>query len=109
MCSYWNSSRDPGRGLTRLVRTGVAIGSIGAVVGRPAVKANRTDWRGAANEPRRSTPDPRSPMTHPRFTNALTKQEWLRLSGFGGAVAGLHLAGWGLFIYYPGRCPAVAG
>jgi high-affinity nickel-transport protein len=48
-------------------------------------------------------------MTRPRFTKALSKQEWLRLSGFGGAVAALHIAGWGLFIYYSGRYPALAG
>src|ERR1700726_2788897 len=48
-------------------------------------------------------------MPRPRFTNALSKQEWLRLSGFGSAVAALHLAGWGLFIYYSGRYPALAG
>ena len=48
-------------------------------------------------------------MPRPGFTNALSKQEWLRLSGFGSAVAALHLAGWGLFIYYSGRYPALAG
>jgi nickel/cobalt transporter (NiCoT) family protein len=34
---------------------------------------------------------------------------WLRLSGFGGAVALLHLAGWGLFAYYAGSNPALVG
>ena len=33
----------------------------------------------------------------------------MRLSGFGGAVAALHVAGWGLFVYYSGRYPALAG
>lgn len=44
-----------------------------------------------------------------RWTRALTRAEWLRLSGFGGAVALLHLLGWGLFIYYSRRHPALAG
>jgi nickel/cobalt transporter (NiCoT) family protein len=48
-------------------------------------------------------------MTRPSFTRKLSRQEWLRLSGFGGAVAALHLAGWGLFLGYSGRYPALAG
>ncbi len=39
----------------------------------------------------------------------LTRAEWLRLSGFGGAVALLHLAGWGLFLWYARSNPALAG
>src|SRR5258708_33362614 len=34
---------------------------------------------------------------------------WLRLSGFAGAVALLHVLGWGLFVYYSGSNPALAG
>jgi high-affinity nickel-transport protein len=48
-------------------------------------------------------------MTRPRFTRTLSRQEWWRLSGFGAAVAALHIAGWGLFVYYSGRYPAMAG
>jgi high-affinity nickel-transport protein len=48
-------------------------------------------------------------MTRPRFTRSLSRQEWWRLSGFGAAVAALHIAGWGLFVYYSGRYPALAG
>jgi high-affinity nickel-transport protein len=44
-----------------------------------------------------------------RWTAVLTRAEWLRLSGFGGAVAALHLLGWGLFVYYSRRNPALAG
>jgi high-affinity nickel-transport protein len=33
----------------------------------------------------------------------------VRLSGFGAAVAALHLVGWGLFIYYSRANPALAG
>jgi high-affinity nickel-transport protein len=44
-----------------------------------------------------------------RWTRALTRPEWLRLSGFGGAVALLHLLGWDLFTYYSRRNPARAG
>jgi nickel/cobalt transporter (NiCoT) family protein len=44
-----------------------------------------------------------------RWTSVLTRAEWLRLSGFGGAVAFLHVAGWGLFLYYSRHNPALAG
>ena len=39
----------------------------------------------------------------------LTRPEWYRLSGFAGAVAALHLAGWGLFVHYSRSYPALAG
>jgi high-affinity nickel-transport protein len=44
-----------------------------------------------------------------RWTNVLTRGEWLRLSGFAGAVVFLHLLGWGLFLYYARTNPALAG
>jgi len=44
-----------------------------------------------------------------RWTKALTRAEWLRLSGFGAAIALLHVAGWGLFLYYVDCSPALAG
>jgi len=44
-----------------------------------------------------------------RWTKALTRGEWLRLSGFGGAILVLHLLGWGLFLYYSRDHPALAG
>jgi nickel/cobalt transporter (NiCoT) family protein len=44
-----------------------------------------------------------------RWTKALTRAEWIRLSGFGGAVLFLHLVGWGLFLYYARHNPALAG
>ncbi len=44
-----------------------------------------------------------------RWTSVLTGAEWLRLSGFGAAVAFLHAAGWGLFLYYSRSNPALAG
>ncbi len=34
------------------------------------------------------------------WTRSVTRAEWLRLSGFGAAVAALHVVGWGLFLYY---------
>jgi high-affinity nickel-transport protein len=34
---------------------------------------------------------------------------WLRLTGFAGAVALLHVLGWGLFAYYSASNPALAG
>src|SRR4051794_27171176 len=44
-----------------------------------------------------------------RWKHALTRSEWLRLSGFGGAILLLHALGWGLFAYYSRRNPALAG
>ena len=44
-----------------------------------------------------------------RWTRALTRAEWIRLSGFGSAVLFLHLLGWGLFLYYARDNPALAG
>jgi len=44
-----------------------------------------------------------------RWTHALTRVEWLRLSGFGGGVLLLHVAGWGLFLYFSRGNPALAG
>src|SRR5580765_4087356 len=44
-----------------------------------------------------------------RWASVLTKAEWLRLSAFGSAIAFLHIAGWGLFLYYSRHNPALAG
>ncbi|MGN6797208.1 MAG: HoxN/HupN/NixA family nickel/cobalt transporter [Gaiellaceae bacterium] len=44
-----------------------------------------------------------------RSIPALSRAEWLRLSGFGGAVAFLHIAGWGLFLFFARSNPALAG
>jgi high-affinity nickel-transport protein len=44
-----------------------------------------------------------------RWACTLDRVEWLRLSGFAGAVAALHVAGWGLFVYYSRGHPALAG
>jgi high-affinity nickel-transport protein len=44
-----------------------------------------------------------------RSLRTLDRAEWLRLSGFGGAVALLHVAGWGLFAWYSHTNPALAG
>ena len=43
------------------------------------------------------------------WTKVLSRAEWLRLSGFGGVIAFLHIAGWGLFVYYSRHNPALAG
>jgi high-affinity nickel-transport protein len=44
-----------------------------------------------------------------RWTKLLTRAEWFRLAGFGGAVLFLHLLGWGLFLYFARHNPALAG
>ncbi|MGA9855592.1 MAG: HoxN/HupN/NixA family nickel/cobalt transporter [Gammaproteobacteria bacterium] len=38
-----------------------------------------------------------------------TLREWWRLTGLYGFVAALHLLGWGLFLYYAARYPALVG
>ncbi|MEP6634812.1 MAG: hypothetical protein ABJA62_11450, partial [Luteimonas sp.] len=38
-----------------------------------------------------------------------TREEWLRLSGFYGFIAFLHAFGWGAFVYYSARYPALLG
>jgi high-affinity nickel-transport protein len=49
------------------------------------------------------------PSHRRRWTQALSRAEWFRLSGFAGAVALLHIAGWGLFLYYSRHNVALAG
>jgi nickel/cobalt transporter (NiCoT) family protein len=44
-----------------------------------------------------------------RLRGALTRGEWRRLGGFGAAVLALHVAGWGLFVYYSRHHVALAG
>ncbi len=44
-----------------------------------------------------------------RSIPALSRAEWLRLSGFGGVVALLHIFGWGLFLWFARSNPALAG
>jgi nickel/cobalt transporter (NiCoT) family protein len=44
-----------------------------------------------------------------RFTRGLHRDEWMRLGGFGAAVAALHVVGWGLFLYYSGRYRPLVG
>ena len=39
----------------------------------------------------------------------VTRAEWLRLSGLLGIVAALHVAGWGLFLYYSGQYRPLVG
>src|SRR5262249_47310912 len=43
------------------------------------------------------------------WTRTLTRAEWRRLSGFCGAVALLHVLGWGLFWFYARDHPALGG
>jgi high-affinity nickel-transport protein len=40
-----------------------------------------------------------------RFTGG----EWLRLAGFYGFIVALHVAGWGLYLYYSAAYPALVG
>jgi nickel/cobalt transporter (NiCoT) family protein len=40
---------------------------------------------------------------------AFSAEEWRRLAGFYGFIALLHVLGWGLFLYYSSRYPALVG
>jgi nickel/cobalt transporter (NiCoT) family protein len=44
-----------------------------------------------------------------RWTFALDRAEWYRLSGLAAAIGLLHAAGWGLFAWYSSSYPALAG
>jgi high-affinity nickel-transport protein len=44
-----------------------------------------------------------------RVRNAFSPGEWRRLAGFGGAVVGLHVVGWGLLLYYASAKPVLVG
>jgi nickel/cobalt transporter (NiCoT) family protein len=44
-----------------------------------------------------------------RIKRALSPAEWKRLSWFAAGVLLLHVAGWGLFVYYSQHDPALAG
>jgi high-affinity nickel-transport protein len=48
-------------------------------------------------------------MSALRSTQGFSRAEWRRLSVFGAAIAGLHLVGWGLFLYYSGRYRPLVG
>jgi high-affinity nickel-transport protein len=48
-------------------------------------------------------------MTARRLMRGFTRDEWLRLGGFGAAVAALHLVGWGLFLWYSGHYRPLVG
>ncbi|MGN6378731.1 MAG: HoxN/HupN/NixA family nickel/cobalt transporter [Gaiellales bacterium] len=39
----------------------------------------------------------------------MSRGEWIRLAGFGAVVALLHVAGWGLFLYYSGHHRTLVG
>ena len=43
------------------------------------------------------------------WTRSVTRAEWLRLSGLAAAIAALHVAGWGLFLYYSGHYRPLVG
>lgn len=61
--------------------------------------ADRAATRSAIPAPQRAAP------THLSFT----VDEWLRLAGLYGFIALLHIVGWGLFLYYSARHPALVG
>jgi high-affinity nickel-transport protein len=44
-----------------------------------------------------------------RHAPAFTSDEWRRLAGLYGFIALLHVLGWGLFLYYSSRYPALVG
>ncbi len=48
-------------------------------------------------------------MSARRWVHGVSRGEWLRLSGFLGVVAALHVVGWGLFLYYSGHYRPLVG
>lgn len=62
-----------------------------------------------ASVPSLSTPY-RYVAAPPRATRlSFTMSEWRRLAGFYGAIALLHIAGWGLYLHYAADHPALVG
>ncbi|MEO8753049.1 MAG: HoxN/HupN/NixA family nickel/cobalt transporter [Casimicrobiaceae bacterium] len=49
------------------------------------------------------------PVDARRRPTAFTQEEWLRLAGLYGAVALLHVCGWGLYLYHSAHFPALVG
>jgi nickel/cobalt transporter (NiCoT) family protein len=43
------------------------------------------------------------------WARSVSRGEWVRLGGFGAAVLALHVAGWGLFLYYSGHYRPLVG
>jgi nickel/cobalt transporter (NiCoT) family protein len=43
------------------------------------------------------------------WARSVSRGEWVRLGGFGTAVLALHVAGWGLFLYYSGHYRPLVG
>jgi nickel/cobalt transporter (NiCoT) family protein len=50
-----------------------------------------------------------SPFSSSRQPLAFTPREWARLAALYGVIALLHVSGWGLFLYYSSRYPALVG
>jgi high-affinity nickel-transport protein len=48
-------------------------------------------------------------MSARRWVKGVSRGEWLRLSAFMAAVLGMHLLGWGLFLYYSGQYRPLVG
>jgi high-affinity nickel-transport protein len=53
--------------------------------------------------------DSTRPVLSVRLRLGFTASEWARLAGFYGVIALLHVCGWGLFLYYSSRHPALVG
>jgi high-affinity nickel-transport protein len=53
--------------------------------------------------------DAATPTQADRTTSIFTPSEWARLGGLYGFIAFLHILGWGLYVYYAARFPALVG
>ncbi|HEY1459000.1 MAG TPA: HoxN/HupN/NixA family nickel/cobalt transporter [Casimicrobiaceae bacterium] len=49
------------------------------------------------------------PLDTARHPLSFSRDEWVRLAALYGVIALLHLSGWGLFLYYSSRYPALVG
>src|SRR6185369_17187735 len=52
---------------------------------------------------------PTVPPTRASRSRTLSGAEWLHLAGLYGSIAILHVAGWGLYLYYATGFPALVG
>src|SRR5882672_4963751 len=49
------------------------------------------------------------PVDRLSFRLPFSAAEWIRLAGFYGFIASLHLLGWGLYLHYAGQYPQLVG
>src|SRR3954454_13547842 len=72
------------------------------------MRRNQRSRRTTRNQ-RGESPLSKTQMTLRRVRRAFSPAEWRRLAGFGGAVVGLHVVGFGLLLYFAADKPVLVG